>query len=444
MSGEGTEDRRLAVLVGAARSGTTLTRLILDAHPEVGCPSEAGLPALMAQLARVWSTVNADRLGSGDIRDPGKRREDGEPLARWEAAPDREVDELKQDTGDQLTVAAREWIVKTVQRPMVDYCAPDGKPIYCDKSLDSVFHLDLVRSLFPDVRVVLLFRHVMDTIASGLEASPWGFNAYGYAPYVQASPGNTVAALASYWLDHVARALAWEDEHQEFCYRIRYEDLVLQPEKTVSAMQRFLGVAEDCSVLAAAFGRTARGPGDYKVEHTNEIHAHSIGHGKRVPVAMLPPALLGAVNEKLNRLGYESLDRGWNAAERSVDCGSTGLWAVKLREIMIELRPPRGDGTLGTCAIVAEDHQALRWVINLASGTVTQGDGDVEAVLTGRAEDLVLMLTDEENLGVLLRSGRLRHIVADEDEAARRDVMQELHRLVGALRRGRSSGVPAA
>jgi hypothetical protein len=33
---------RLAVIVGAARSGTTLLRLILDSHPEIGCPPEAG------------------------------------------------------------------------------------------------------------------------------------------------------------------------------------------------------------------------------------------------------------------------------------------------------------------------------------------------------------------------------------------------------------------
>jgi hypothetical protein len=47
---------------------------------------------------------------------------------------------------------------------------------------------------------------------------------------------------------------------------------------------------------------------------------------------------------------------------------------------------------------------------------VVQGDGEVEAVLTGTAEDLVLTLSHEESLGVLLRSGQVRYIIAREAE----------------------------
>ncbi len=300
---------------------------------------------------------------------------------------------------------------------MIEYCRQGGKRIYCDKSLDSVHHLKLVQVLFPEVRMVLLFRHVMDTVASGLEASPWGFQAYGYAPYVQASPGNAVLALASYWLDHVRRALSWEKEHPEICHRVRYEDLVLAPEATVSGIQRFLDVREDLSVLERAFDRKpARGPGDYKVEHTTGVHPASLGHGKRVPVTMLPPPLLEALNEQLEVLGYQPLDQGWNAAERDVDGGGRGLWADRLLELMGHMRLSERVADLGVFALVAEDHRALRWIIDPNEGTVEQRDGDVEAVLTGTAEDLVLMLSGEENLGVLLRSGRVRHVVADEEQ----------------------------
>jgi hypothetical protein len=224
----------------------------------------------------------------------------------------------------------------------------------------------------------------MDTVASGIEASPWGFRGYGYAPYVQASPDNSVAALASYWLDHVDRALRWEREHPQSCYRVRYEDLVLRPEDTVGAILRFLGVDERLSVLTDAFNRQAlRGPGDYKVEHTDSVHAASIGHGKRVPITMLPPRLLEAINEKLAALGYEPLDKGWNAAERLVDGGGQGLWARRLAELISEVRIPAEDSEVGSFALVAEDHRALRWVVEPHDGSVAQGDGDVEAVVTG-------------------------------------------------------------
>lgn len=430
----------LSLIVGAARSGTTLTRLLLDAHPEIGCPSEAGLPALIAHMARVWLMVNADILSRSDTGDPGLRGPDGDAPARWEepggeGGKERDAMGVRSYDGHQLPEGARQWIVRAVQTPMAEYCARGGKRIYCDKSLDSVHHLELVRDLFPEARMVLLFRHVMDTVASGTEASPWGFQAYGYAPYVQASPGNAVAALASYWLDHVTRALDWEKENPEICHRVRYEDLVLTPEATVSGILRFLNVEEDLSVLARAFEREPpRGPGDYKVEHTTGIHAASLGHGKRVPVTMLPRSLLKALNEQLEALGYEPLDRGWNAAERSVDGGGRGLWAERLFKLMAKMQLAQRETDLGVFAVVAEDHRELRWVIDTSARTVTQGDGDVESVLTGTAEDLVLLLTGEENFGVLLRSGRVRHVVADEEQLTPREQMAELQAIARLLR----------
>jgi len=39
------------------RSGSTLLRFVLDAHPELACPPETSLPALCGQLAVVWSLI---------------------------------------------------------------------------------------------------------------------------------------------------------------------------------------------------------------------------------------------------------------------------------------------------------------------------------------------------------------------------------------------------
>lgn len=143
-----------------------------------------------------------------------------------------------------------------------------------------------------------------------------------------------------------------------------------------------------------------------------------------------------SANETLAELGYDALDRSWNAAERLVDGGAYGPWANRLAHLMGELRIDVGEVDVGSFAVVADDHRALRWIVDPISGTVQHGDGDVEGVLTGTAEDLVLMLTGHENLGVLLRSGRVRHVVADESEASRRDLMHELNLVVAVLHRG--------
>ncbi len=440
-----TQQPVFALVVGAARSGTTLLRLLLDAHPEVGCPAEAGLPGLMAHMAGVWMTVDADVLQARRREDPG--------AGAHEANEEGVIGKLKDDGGtarrvalDRLPAEARDWIRAAVDGPMRRYVERDGKRLYVDKSLDSVFHLELVHELFPTTRYILLFRHVMDTVASGIEASPWGFQAYGYASYVQASPHNSVAALANYWLAHVAAALEWEEKQHERCLRVRYEDLVLRPKETIAGILRFLGVSEDPSVLQRAFERDpAQGPGDYKVAHTSGVHAGSIGHGKRVPVGMLPPPLLAALNEKLTALGYDELSRAWNAQERPVDGDGDSLWGRRLAELMDSVTivaGADGEDELHSFAVVAEDDHALRWIVDLESGDLTQGDGEAEGVVTGTAQDLVLMLTGEENLGVLLRSGRIRHLAASEDEMPT-DLPATLERIVGLLG-ARSAGVRQA
>jgi hypothetical protein len=213
--------------------------------------------------------------------------------------------------------------------------------------------------------------------------------------------------------------------------RVRYEDLVTNPDALISGVQRFLGVRTDLSVLSAAFDRApARGPGDYKVEHTSAVHANSIGNGKRVPVDMLPPPLLQIINEKLQALGYEKLDRSWNAAERPVSLRFETVWSNRLRDLMTRAQRPSQGHDAGVFALVAEDHAALRWVVDTEDGAVYDGDGEVDAVLTGTAEDLVLMLTDAENFGVLLRSGRIRHIAPEPSEPT---PTSELRRQIDAI-----------
>jgi hypothetical protein len=386
--------------------------------------------------------VDADALGSSGGRqtDPGLV----EGTAK-EASVTGDTEAAQGSLFRELSPTGREWIKWCVSRPMQYYTQRYGKRLYVDKSLDSVFSLALTHELFPDARYVILVRHVMDTVASGLEASPWGFNAYGYGPYVQNSPGNAVAALANYWLAHVTAATEWEAQHPECCHRIRYEDLVVRPQETIAEVQQFLGVEADLSVLTKAFERDVPpGPGDYKVPFTTSIDRSSIGHGKRVPVAMLPPRLLEALNERLAALEYSELTRAWNAEERVDGSGGNRLWASRLTELMEYARRSglAGSGLIDEAvALVAEDDRALRWVIDPDTNEISQGDAEVSAVLTGTAEDLVLMLSGQANLGALLRSGRIRHLAANETDSPH-EVAGVFSRLVKFLARGPAEVAP--
>jgi hypothetical protein len=204
--------------------------------------------------------------------------------------------------------------------------------------------------------------------------------------------------------------------HPEMSHRVRYEDLVLEPEATLERLFGFLGVAADMSVLERAFerARMSSGPGDYKVGHTSTVHAASIGRGKRVPVEMIPPALLQAINEKLEALDCAKLDRSWNAEPRVHSSVGDDGWGRRLSDLMIAISfdNKTRDESVGSFAVVAEDGEDLRWVIDPARRSVSRGDGDVECVLIGTAQALALMISGEENLGVLLRSGQVRFLSA--------------------------------
>jgi hypothetical protein len=63
----------LVFVVCAGRSGSTLLRFLLDAHPDLACPPETRLPAICAQLATVWQQLaGAAADGNGDTP-PGLR-----------------------------------------------------------------------------------------------------------------------------------------------------------------------------------------------------------------------------------------------------------------------------------------------------------------------------------------------------------------------------------
>src|ERR1700722_14703329 len=185
------------------RAGSTLLRFLLDAHPELACPPETSMPALCGQLSVVWSLI------------------EGAPLAsERDAAPARVPD------------AAVAGIRRMLDEMTGSYLARRGKRVFCDKSLGSARFADLLTQIYPGARFLCLYRHPMDMIRSGLDACPWGLTGYGFDEYIVGSPGNAVLALARYWLDNATLIHAVEKEQSQRCHRIRYEDLVQDPEET--------------------------------------------------------------------------------------------------------------------------------------------------------------------------------------------------------------------
>jgi hypothetical protein len=274
------------------RSGSTLLRFLLDAHPDLACPPETKLPAVFAQLTALWSAMDALPQsadgGNGMAGIPG---------------------------------AAVTGIRHTADLMIGPYLARRGKKRYCDKNLGTEHYADVLMGVYPEAKFICLHRHPMDVIASGIEACPWGLGNYGFEPYVAGAPGNSVLALARYWADHTAAILAVEDKFPGSCHRIRYEDLVADPDTVAEQIFEFLGLPPVAGISALCFSRERErfGAGDFKIWNTSQITGDSVGRGWPVPADLIPPPLIETINNLAGRLEYVRIDANWGATPRPAD-----------------------------------------------------------------------------------------------------------------------------
>lgn len=274
-----------------SRSGSTLLRFLLDAHPDLACPPELKMPVVLTQLARLWSAMET----------PGR-------VAPKNAAP-------------TVPPAVAAGIRQTMDLIIGPYLAGRGKKRYCDKNLGTEQQAETLLAVYPEAKFICLYRHPMDMIASGVEACPWGLGSYGFEPYVAQAPGNSVLAVARYWADHVGAILEIEDKYPGHCHRVRYEDLVADPESTAAELFAFLGLPPVPGISALAFSREREraGPGDFKIWNTSQITDSSVGRGWSVPADLIPPPLTVTLNNLAGRLGYVPIDGKWGTAQQPGD-----------------------------------------------------------------------------------------------------------------------------
>src|SRR5215472_1871156 len=281
-------------VVSPARSGSTLLRYLLDAHPDIVSPAELNLSALLLHAADTWHRAHEWQ----DTTDPGAE-------AQSTAAPGTEP---RASTGAPLSPDALRWATKIVNELMTDMARAAGVSAFVDKWLVTVDQLPMLGSCYPKASYVFLYRYPLDMIASGIEASRWGFNAFGFAPYIAATPGNFVGSLANYWIDKVSRMLEFERTCTVAHARIYYELLCDDPVTTVSDLLEFLGLPSDGGIIKRAFESDhAVGAGDYKIDFTKSVKTDSVGRGSALPW-LLRPEQVTRIDELLAELDYPALE----------------------------------------------------------------------------------------------------------------------------------------
>lgn len=272
------------VVLGVPRSGTTLVRRLLDAHPNICCPPETNL--LRAASRFLDEEPSAAGFPVGVL-----------PGLAFSDIGERDV-----------TLRLREFVFSFHR----ELAARSRKSRWAEKTAFDIFHIDnLERLLKNSCRFVCVFRHGLDAVCSMKELCD-GMDRYliELHDYIRAH-ASPHEAFAHAWVDCNQRLLQFMADHPDLCVSLRYEDLLDDAAAHMTRVFEFLGEPTDVPrLIESAFDQTvAVGLGDWKTYETNQLDRGSVDrwHGLRDETVA---RLAEIVNPTLQALGYESVAAG--------------------------------------------------------------------------------------------------------------------------------------
>ncbi|HEX8206299.1 MAG TPA: sulfotransferase [Solirubrobacteraceae bacterium] len=196
-------------LVGAMGSGTTLLRLVLDAHEHIAIPPETGF--MRAYDAHRYTPFKA--AGRGWMKRLG-----------WS---DEERDAFLGEMYDRI---------------FMRYAEQHGKRRWGEKTPLHTWHVDDMARLFPDAQFVGVIRHPAASVASNMTR-------------FRLKLGRT----GTHWQRYTGEIVRQAARHGDRFALIRYEDLVLEPEPLLRELLDWLGEPWSEAVLSHHEVQGARG-----------------------------------------------------------------------------------------------------------------------------------------------------------------------------------------
>jgi hypothetical protein len=335
-----------AFLLTTSRSGSTLLRYLLEAHPEIACPPETDVADAGARLARSLAVLEGLAVTRGPSGSVPRGLSDG----------------------------SRAAVAAAVCDGLNAYAGSQGKRLWCEKSLSTYRYGDFLAELLPKARFVMLTRHCLDVVASGVAADPWGVTMYEFGAFAASFPGNSVATICAYWLACTRSNLEFSRRYPDRCILVRYEDLVECPDDEVNRVFAHLGVHERDAPARAAF-RIAHdsGYGDHEIEFTDRVHQDSVGYGSSVPRQRIPGGLVTQIDAVLRALDYRAIGERWRFHGSMADPRS-------------DVRPD-GPCVRGEPAAIAHQDRHGNAADRAAGATVGALDGRVRDADAGKLAD---------------------------------------------------------
>lgn len=267
------------VILGCPRSGTTILRRILDAHPNIAAPGETYLLTACARFLAEEKVVDGMDIGVLN------------GLGFLDFGADDVIGRLR-----EFAFAFR-----------TEHAALEGKTRWCEKTAVDAFHIDAIERICAEhAHFICVVRHGIDVALSMLD---WSMKAQAFPPelhdYIRATP-RPVEAFAAAWAEATRNITEFAERHPKNAILIRYEDFVEDPQTTLRAILEKVGEPFDDGILARAFeAKDPKGFSDWRAFSQQSMSSKSIGRWKTQSPAT-NGALAPIVNPMLAYHGYKT------------------------------------------------------------------------------------------------------------------------------------------
>lgn len=266
------------VILGVPRSGTTLLRRIINAHPNIACSGETFL--LRATARFLESDSVADGIDYGVLG--------GLEAAGFE----------RQDVLNRLRQLAFGFLEQVAERA--------GKPRWANKTAVDSFYVEQLEQIYGGhVKFVCVMRHGLDTVCSLQDLCEVNQTYIAELHNYIIRHRAPLDAFAHAWSDVTMSLLDLADRRPEEVTILRYEDLVRSPHKTLKSLFEFLEEKYESELLDHAFRESrVQGLGDWKICGMRDIETSSVSRYEALSSATI--SRLGEiVNATLESAGYD-------------------------------------------------------------------------------------------------------------------------------------------
>ncbi|MDF1734671.1 MAG: sulfotransferase [Minwuia sp.] len=271
--------RKGVIVLGHPRSGTTLLRRLLDAHPALAAPPETHLFSAAARFIKADMTAHGVDMGV---------------LAGLEFA----------GFSDEIVLDRLRSLVFSF---LDDYARAQGKQRWVEKTAFDIHHVDAIQRICGErVHYLGVIRHPLDVAVSCKDfCDAAGTYPEGLYQYIQKYP-QPIEAFVNSWIDTTRSLMQLGEKFPETCMICRYEDLVVDVEGVLGELLSFIG-EEPGPTLGQLGGTDVLGFSDHRAYETDQVVDDRVSKWQGLPgaqIARLAPQL----NPLLEACGYEQLD----------------------------------------------------------------------------------------------------------------------------------------